>query len=86
MEILDDGKSELEFDWVRQLKALEDTKLVVQRQVGAGVVTIPKMFWLLNELAVELDHPRTHIGLPVIDLSGILTDQFQKIVDQVQSA
>lgn len=87
MQILNNGTSELEYDRVKELTAFEDTKLGVQGLVDFGVVTIPKMFQRSNdELADELDHPRTHIGLPVIDLGGLLTDQRRNIVDQVRSA
>ncbi|XP_031279156.1 1-aminocyclopropane-1-carboxylate oxidase homolog 1-like [Pistacia vera] len=86
MEILNNGVSELEYDRVKELTAFEDTKLGVQGLVDSGVVTIPKMFRRSKSNDELADHPRTHIGLPVIDLDGLLTDRRHNIVDQVRSA
>ncbi|XP_022760890.1 1-aminocyclopropane-1-carboxylate oxidase homolog [Durio zibethinus] len=47
------------------------------RPTIAGV-WIPE-FQSANELAEDLDHTRTHIRLPVIDLDGLLNDHHRKI-------
>ncbi|WRX22035.1 Oxoglutarate/iron-dependent dioxygenase - like 10 [Theobroma cacao] len=86
MEILGNGKNESDCDRMKELKAFDDTKLGVQGLVDSGVMNIPKMFLRsANELAEELNHSRSHIRLPVIDLNGLLTDQRRKIVDQIQN-
>ncbi|KDP40310.1 hypothetical protein JCGZ_02308 [Jatropha curcas] len=79
---------EFGYDRKEELKSFDNTKLGVRGLVDAGVVNIPKMFVRSSdELTEDLDHPRTtHIGLPVIELTGLLTSNRGKIVDQVRRA
>ncbi|GMN53450.1 hypothetical protein TIFTF001_022600 [Ficus carica] len=57
---------------MKELKAFDDTKLGV-KLVDAGIANIPKMFVRPEEeLAEELDHPKSQMGNPAIDLGGLL--------------
>ncbi|GMN53448.1 hypothetical protein TIFTF001_022585 [Ficus carica] len=66
----------------------DDTKLGVKGLVDAGIVNIPKKFVRpAEDLAEELDRPKSHIGIPVVDLGGLLTtDLRRKIVDEIRIA
>lgn len=85
---ISDGESELESCRMKELKAFHNTKLGVKGLVDAGVPNLPDMFVRSpKELAEDLDHPKSHTGLPLNDLDGLLlTNSHAKIVVQVKFA
>lgn len=82
------GESGKDNERMKELKAFDATKLGVKGLVDAGIVNIPKMFVRpAADLAEELDRPKSHIGIPVVDLGGLLTtDLHRKIVDEIRIA
>lgn len=89
MDIFINGaESELESCRMKELKAFDNTKLGVKGLVDAGIPNVPNMFVRSpKELAEDLNHPKSHIGLPLIDLDCLsLTNSHAKIADQVRFA
>ncbi|KAL2506613.1 1-aminocyclopropane-1-carboxylate oxidase1 [Abeliophyllum distichum] len=62
-------------DRVKELKAFDETKSGVKGLVDSGISKIPKIFIRPHhELAVESNHGRSNIQVPIIDLRGFETD------------
>ncbi|XP_057958481.1 1-aminocyclopropane-1-carboxylate oxidase homolog [Malania oleifera] len=78
----------MDYDRTAKLKAFEKTKAGVKGLADAGLKHIPKIFMQpLEELAEELNYPRSNLWVPVIDVAGIdSADRRKEIVEEVKVA
>ncbi|CDP15734.1 unnamed protein product [Coffea canephora] len=79
-------QSGVDDDRIKDLKAFDDTKAGVKGLIDAGVASLPRIFIRPpDELVEELNLGYSQAELPVIDLSGIETDDQRKsIVDELR--
>ncbi|XP_059630130.1 1-aminocyclopropane-1-carboxylate oxidase homolog 1-like [Cornus florida] len=78
----------MDYDRAKELKAFDETKAGVKGLVDAGMMNIPKIFIRPpDELAHESNCVKSHLQVPVIDLSGIEKhDRRREIVDEIRIA
>ncbi|KAL3506099.1 hypothetical protein ACH5RR_031481 [Cinchona calisaya] len=75
-------------DRLEHLKAFDDTKAGVKGLIDAGITSLPKIFIRpVDELVEESNIGRSQAQVPVIDLSGIQSDdQRKRIVSELRRA
>ncbi|XP_057958482.1 1-aminocyclopropane-1-carboxylate oxidase homolog 1-like [Malania oleifera] len=78
----------MDYDRTAELKAFDKTKAGVKGLTDAGLKHIPKIFVRPpEELAEELNCPRSNLRVPVIDLAGIdIADRRKETVEEVKVA
>ncbi|XP_057958545.1 1-aminocyclopropane-1-carboxylate oxidase homolog 1-like [Malania oleifera] len=78
----------MDYDRTAVLKAFDKTKAGVKGLTDAGLKHIPKIFVRPpEELAEELNCPRSNLRVPVIDLAGVdSADRRKEIVEEVKVA
>ncbi|CAI9118216.1 OLC1v1019751C1 [Oldenlandia corymbosa var. corymbosa] len=83
-----DDSSTADSDRLKHLKAFDDTKAGVKGLVDSGITSLPKIFIRPpGELVEDLNLGHSKEQVPVIDLSGIGSDDQHKIVvDQLRRA
>ncbi|KAL2530791.1 1-aminocyclopropane-1-carboxylate oxidase-like protein 1 [Forsythia ovata] len=76
-------------DLAKELKAFEETKSGVKGLVDYGISKILKIFIRPHdEHAEELNHGRSNIQVPIIDLRGFETDEYhhKRIINDLKQA